>query len=120
MDIEFSVDVVRGVSEGLPRAENDEYRMAMGIAGSLNEALPQATTNMACWLERDYKLNPSEVASVLGTSMSYDIAEMVHLLPGGRLGQQAGPCRTQVAEPARRAEGAELTRPFSCSTPRPS
>ena len=51
--------------------------MAMGIAGSLNEALQQATTNMALWLERDYKLNASEVASVLGTAMSYDIAEVV-------------------------------------------
>lgn len=77
MDIEFRVEVIRGESSGGPRAENDEYRMAMGIAGSLNEALQQATTNMARWLERDYKLNPSEIASVLGTAMRYDIAEVV-------------------------------------------
>ena len=77
MDIEFSVDVIRGQSPGGPRAENEEYRMAMGIAGSLNEALQQATTSMARWLERDYKLNPSQVASVLGTAMNYDIAEVV-------------------------------------------
>jgi acetamidase/formamidase len=77
MDVEFGVDVVRGESAGAPRAENDEYRMAMGIAGSLNEALQQATTNMARWLERDFKLNPSELASILGTAMQYDVAEVV-------------------------------------------
>jgi hypothetical protein len=33
-----------------------------------NEALQQATINMARWLERDHKLNPSEVASMLGTA----------------------------------------------------
>jgi len=77
MDIEFRVDLVRGERPTGPRAENEEYRMAMGIAGSLNEALQDATTNMARWLERDYKLNPSEIASVLGTAMRYDIAEVV-------------------------------------------
>ena len=77
MDIEFSVDLVRGEGPGGVRAEDEQYRMAMGIAGSLNEALQQATSNMARWLERDYKLNPSEIASVLGTAMRYDIAEVV-------------------------------------------
>jgi len=77
MDIEFRVELIRGESRNGVRAEDEEYRMAMGIAGSLNEALQDATTNMARWLERDYKLNPSEIASVLGTAMRYDIAEVV-------------------------------------------
>jgi len=78
MDIEFSVDVIRGRSPAGVRAEDSEDRMAMGIAGSLNEPLQQATTNLSLWLEQDYKLNPSQVASVLGTAMHYDIAEVVH------------------------------------------
>jgi amidase len=61
----------------MPRAENSEYVMALGIGGSLRDALQSATTNMAQWLERDYKLNSAEVAMVLGTSMRYDIAEIV-------------------------------------------
>ena len=36
-----------------------------------------ATTEMARWLEERHRLNPSEVASVLGTAMRYDIAEVV-------------------------------------------
>jgi amidase len=77
MDIEFSVDVIAGKSLAMPRAEDDEYLMAMGIAGSLTEAFQIATTMMARWLEDSYKLNAAEVASVLGTAMRYDIAEVV-------------------------------------------
>jgi acetamidase/formamidase len=51
--------------------------MARGIAGSLPDALRQATTSLARWLERDYHLKPNETAVVLGTSMRYDIAEVV-------------------------------------------
>ena len=77
MDIEFTVELVEGKAPGTPRAENDEYLMAIGIGGSLADALERATSELARWLERDYKLNAAEVAIVLGTSMRYDIAEMV-------------------------------------------
>jgi amidase len=77
MDVEFTVNVISGQGIGNPRAENDEYIMAMGIANSLPDALRVATTSLARWLERDYKLTPNEIAIVLGTSMRYDIAEIV-------------------------------------------
>jgi Predicted acetamidase/formamidase len=60
-----------------PRSENAQYRMASGIANSLTEAQQAATTNLARWLEEDYKLTANEVAVVLGTSVHYDIAEVV-------------------------------------------
>jgi acetamidase/formamidase len=37
LDLEFRVELIRGESAGAVRAEDAEYRMAMGIAGSLNE-----------------------------------------------------------------------------------
>jgi acetamidase/formamidase len=77
MDIEFAVDVIPGKSTEMPRAEDDEFLMAMGIAGSLTEGLQIATTELARWLQERHKLNASEVASVLGTAMRYDIAEVV-------------------------------------------
>jgi len=77
MDVEFTVDVVHDESPDNPRAENTEYLMALGIGNSLTDALQAATTNLAQWLEHDYKLNAAEVAMVLGTSMRYDIAEIV-------------------------------------------
>ncbi|MGI8741919.1 MAG: acetamidase/formamidase family protein [Bryobacteraceae bacterium] len=77
MDVEFTVNVIRGKSLGQPRAENDEYIMVSGIAGSLNDALQMATTGMSRWLEQEYKLTTGEIAMVLGSSMRYDIAEIV-------------------------------------------
>ncbi len=77
MDVEFTVDLIRGKSLGQPRSENSEYVMVSGIAGSLTDALQSATTGMARWLEDEYKLNPGEIAMVLGSSMRYEIAEVV-------------------------------------------
>jgi acetamidase/formamidase len=78
MDIEFTVELQTGVQSPLfPRMENDDYLMASGIAGSIDEAFRQATTNLVRWLERRYNLNAAEVSSVLGTSMVYDVAEVV-------------------------------------------
>jgi amidase len=81
MDIEFTVDVVAGHAPPNPRMENTEYLMASGIAGSLDDALRAATTNLARWLEATYGLNAAEVSSVLGTSIVYDIAEVVDPQP---------------------------------------
>jgi len=77
MDVEFSVDIVRGITIGGPRAENAEYLMSIGIAGDLQEALRVATADMARWLAGDYKLNSAELASMLGTALRYDVADLV-------------------------------------------
>jgi amidase len=77
MDVEFTVNLLKGESTGAPRAENDEFLMSLGIANSLPEAVQSATTELANWLQRDYKLEPNEAAIVLGTAMQYNIAELV-------------------------------------------
>jgi acetamidase/formamidase len=77
MQVEFTVDLVRGRSSFGPRAENAEYLMALGIANSLPEALQSATTELVNWLQNDYKLDPNEAAIVLGTSIQYNVAEVV-------------------------------------------
>jgi amidase len=77
MDVEFTVNLIKGESTGSPRAENDEFLMSLGIANSLPEAVQSATTDLANWLQRDYKLEPNEAAIVLGTAIQYNIAELV-------------------------------------------
>jgi acetamidase/formamidase len=77
MQVQFTVNLVKGQSISGPRAENAEYLMALGIANSLPEALQSATTELANWLKHDYKLDPNEAAIVLGTSMHYNVAELV-------------------------------------------
>jgi amidase len=77
MDIEFTVGLQKGAAPPAPRFESADYLMASGIAGSMDEALHGATTNLVRWLEWKYALNPAEVSSVSGTAMVYDVAEVV-------------------------------------------
>ncbi len=77
MQVEFTVNLIKGHATGYPRAENEEYLMSMGIGNSLPDALQIATTQLVNWLQRDYKLEPNEAAVVLGTAMEYNIAEVV-------------------------------------------
>ncbi len=77
MDIEFTVGLQKGAVPPAPQFESADYLMGSGIAGSMDEALHEAITNLACWLELKYAHNPAEVSSVLGTAMVYDIAEVV-------------------------------------------
>ena len=77
LKIEFTVEVLAGKSIGTPRSENDKFLMAIGIGGSLTQAVQRATSELARWLQSDYNLNAAEVAMVLGTSMRYDVAELV-------------------------------------------
>jgi len=77
MQVEFTVNLLKGQSTRNPRAENDEYLMSLGIANSLPEAVQSATTELANWIQRDHKLAPNEAAIVLGTAIQYNIAELV-------------------------------------------
>ena len=76
MDVEFTVEVIPGKRIMGPRVESTTHVMAMGLAGSLDDAFRGATANMAQWLTEDYKLTPSEVAQVLGTSAEYKVSEV--------------------------------------------
>jgi amidase len=76
MEVEFTVDVITGKRVPGPRVESPTYFMAMGLRGSIDDAFREATSNMAQWLSDDYKLTPSEVAQVLGSSAEYKISEV--------------------------------------------
>lgn len=77
MDIEFSVELLRQRRITTPRAEDGEFLMAIGISGELTDALRRATSELSRWLEADYGLDAPELASVLGVSMRYDVADLV-------------------------------------------
>jgi amidase len=77
MDVEFTVQLIQNKAPRGPRIESDEWLMASGIAHSFSEALQEATTALARWLEHDFNLSETEVAMVVGTSIRYDIAEVV-------------------------------------------
>jgi len=76
MDVEVTVDVIPNKHVPGPRVESATHLMAMGLAGSLDDAFREATANMASWLTDEYKLTPSEVAQVLGTASEYKVSEV--------------------------------------------
>ncbi len=51
--------------------------IGLGIAGSLDQAIKQGTSDMARWLESDYRLTSPEAAYVLGFANVYDVPDMV-------------------------------------------
>jgi amidase len=76
MDVEFTVDVIAGKRPPGPRLETADEIMSMGLSGSLDDALREATTSMADWLMTDYKLTPSEMAQFMGVASQYKISEV--------------------------------------------
>ncbi len=50
--------------------------MAMGLAGSLDDAYRGATANMAAWLQSEQHLSASEVAEVIGSAAEYKVSEV--------------------------------------------
>jgi acetamidase/formamidase len=76
MDVEFEVDVIKGKAIGMPRVESPTQIMALGQAGSLDEALRIATSGMLQWLQQDYGLTLSECAQVLGSAVRYSVPNL--------------------------------------------
>jgi amidase len=76
MDVEFTVDLIRNESLVQPWAENDQYIMVSGIGDSLTDALQLATAGLSNWLKSYYRLSSAEIATVLASSIHYDIAEV--------------------------------------------
>ncbi|WP_067064196.1 acetamidase/formamidase family protein [Roseateles chitosanitabidus] len=76
MDVSFRVELIKGRSLPLPRVESDTELMALGQAGSLDEALKAASTGLIRWLEQDYGLTLSEAAQVLGSAVRYSVPNL--------------------------------------------
>ncbi len=77
MDVEFSVDLIKGRSIGWPRLESDEHLMTLGSARPLLQALQHATTELQRWLMSDYGFDERGSSLLMGHAMEYDIANVV-------------------------------------------
>jgi amidase len=76
MDVEFSVDVIKNKFISSPRVETATHYAAIGIGGSVDDAMRRATSGMVQWLQQDYHLSASDAALVLGSSAEYRISEI--------------------------------------------
>jgi acetamidase/formamidase len=81
IDVEFTVELIKGKTLGQVWFENADDVMVSGIENSLDTSLQMATAGMSRWLKDNYGLNDSEVAALLSSSIAYDIAEVVDPRP---------------------------------------
>jgi amidase len=77
MDVDFSVEVIPGDATAQVRAETKDYLIAFGVTGSVPESIQVATSELAKWIKKDYKLSDSEVAILFASTLKYDITELV-------------------------------------------
>lgn len=77
MDVEFTVDLIKGKKISWPRMETSEHIMVLGSARPLLQALQHATTELQRWLMEEHGFNERGAALLLGTALEYDIANIV-------------------------------------------
>jgi amidase len=77
LDVEFSVDVIKGKKINWPRLENNDYIMVLGSSRSLIEALQHANTEMQRWLMADYGFDERGSSLLMGQGMESVISNVV-------------------------------------------
>jgi amidase len=75
-DVDVVVNVIRGAGTEHIRAEDATHRYAFGVSADLSQALRQANTHLAEWLQTDFRLNQQELAFLLGAAAELDIANV--------------------------------------------
>jgi acetamidase/formamidase len=76
MDVELSVEVVKGKTIGWPRAEDETFVMAVGNARPLDQAVQHATTELLKLLRDDYGLDYRAGSALLGQCIRYDVGNV--------------------------------------------
>lgn len=76
MDATLTVELIPGKRLNFPRVETETQIIALGYSGYLDDALKDATANMANWLMQTYKLNASETGQFLGVAAHYRVTEV--------------------------------------------
>ena len=75
-DVTFTIDLIEDREIYWPRAENDNYLMAVGNARPLDQALQHSTTELVEWLQTDYGLSPRTAHMLLGQVVEYDVGNV--------------------------------------------
>jgi amidase len=75
-DVRFTVTLRKGPPIRWPRGENAEWLFTLGNARPLEQALQQATTEMARWLEEEYGLDAAAIGLLLGQAVRYEVGNV--------------------------------------------
>jgi amidase len=77
MEVDFTVDLIKGKPIGWPRLENRDFIIVLGSARPLLQALQHATTELQRWLMTDYGFDERGSSLLMGHALEYDIANIV-------------------------------------------
>jgi amidase len=77
LDVEFSVDLIKGKKINWPRLENNDFLMVLGSSRALNEALQHATTELMRWLMEGYGFDERGASLLMGQAMEFEISNVV-------------------------------------------
>lgn len=78
----FRLSVRTDTQLRMPRAENAEFWMTMGLADSLDEAVRQALRDMIVWLGGLHGLKPAEAYGLCSLAADFRITQTVNLNKG--------------------------------------
>ncbi len=77
MDVSFTVTLQKGANIPGPRIVNNDWIIAIGsqpeFVSSLDHTLKVATSHMASWLVKEYKLEPWAAHQLIGYQGKYDV-----------------------------------------------
>jgi acetamidase/formamidase len=76
MDVEFSVDLIKGQRITWPRGENADYIFTVGNARPLDQCVQHATSEMIRWLGEGYGLDPLSISILMGQAVEYDLGNI--------------------------------------------
>jgi amidase len=76
MDVEFSVDLIKGQRITWPRGENADYIFTVGNARPLDQCVQHATSEMIRWLGEGYGLDPLSISILMGQTVEYDLGNI--------------------------------------------
>ncbi len=76
MDVELSLELLKGKTIGWPRAEDDTWVMAVGNARPLDQAVQHATTELLKLLREDYGLDYRAGSALVGQFIRYDVGNV--------------------------------------------
>ncbi|GEM83301.1 acetamidase/formamidase family protein [Meiothermus hypogaeus] len=76
MDVQFSVDLIKGQAIRWPRGENAAYIFTVGNARPLDQCVQHATSEMLRWLTSQYRLDTQSASQLLGQCVRYDLGNI--------------------------------------------
>ncbi len=77
MDVQFTVDLIKGKKINWPRLENDTLIMSIGSTRPLIDAVRIACVDLIDWLVEDYGFDKLEANQLLGQAVRLEIANVV-------------------------------------------